>query len=245
MEFRETLKRLWLFQRRRSKFDCYGMHPEVDNFIVTNASSVEFIRDVSVPKVCDLVDHLPETLRYVVNMDVRNENNVFLCYLLQRCPDISLISDHLCFFPAVSGGTSGVHIDNSLHNLFRTGVRLTNLNLSRELTLTELGLTCIAQACQYTLLKFKAEYCLSLSGRGVSILLSRCKKMVLSECAFRGCGGITKLEIPNHVSVLPDGVFAYCKRLEQVTGCLCLRQIGNASFWGCENLSYFSNLDNI
>ena len=51
MEFRETLKRVWLFQGKRSKVACFGMTPDVDNFIVNNAVSVKFVKDLSMSKM--------------------------------------------------------------------------------------------------------------------------------------------------------------------------------------------------
>ena len=54
--------------------------------------------------------------------------------------------------------------------------------------------------------------------------------------AFRGCGSLTSITIPNSVTCIGNSAFSHCKNLENVTIPDSVTSIGYSSFSGCEKL---------
>ena len=59
----------------------------------------------------------------------------------------------------------------------------------------------------------------------------------ISDSAFRYCGSLTRITIPNSVTSIGSAVFAYCSSLTSVTIPNSVTSIGSSAFRNCSNLT--------
>ena len=67
----------------------------------------------------------------------------------------------------------------------------------------------------------------------------------IDNYAFSGCSAFTSVTIPSGVSVINDGVFQHCYRLQQVTFHNGVTKIGLNTFCGCESLTSITLPDSV
>ena len=63
------------------------------------------------------------------------------------------------------------------------------------------------------------------------------KVTAIGKDAFRGCKGITSVEIPNSVTSIGNSAFYECRGLKEITIPNSVTYIGNAAFFRCESLT--------
>ena len=59
----------------------------------------------------------------------------------------------------------------------------------------------------------------------------------IGDCAFRGCTGLTTIEIPDSITSIGNGAFEYCRSLKSITIPDSVTSIGNYAFEGCTGLT--------
>ncbi len=242
-----TLRRLFLYG---SMQNFWGVSPLLDDFMLRCATSIYAICTARDEHVDAVVDLLPRTIN-ITNMHYCCPmlSKIALVRIAQRCPHIIqfkhclwagqmcarrdtyvVLDDHLCFKTHTT--------DFDVHRAVISEPHIKHITLDNCRFVTEVGITCIAQEYGPRLRCFSANRCPNLSGDGISFLFSRCTNLILKECAFRQCLGISNVTL-GALTVIPDGTFAYCVNLRQVYTSPLLLKIGEAAFWGCEKLQYF------
>ena len=242
-----ALRRLFLYGTTQN---LWGVSSLLDNFMLHRATSIYATCTARDEHVDAVVDVLPRTLK-TTNMHYCCPmlSRIALARIVQRCPRIiqlnhclwagqmcaqrdtyTVLGDHLYFKTHTT--------DFDVHSAMISEPYIKHVTLDNCSCVTEVGIACIAQAYGSQLRCFSANRCNNLNGNGISFLFSRCANLKLKECAFRQCVGITNVTL-GALTVIPDGTFAYCVNLRQVRTNPLLMKIGEAAFWGCEELKDF------
>lgn len=59
----------------------------------------------------------------------------------------------------------------------------------------------------------------------------------ISECSFRNCSNLQRVELPEGLIILEDGAFSYCTKLQEIVIPGSVRYVGTGVFFGCTALN--------
>ncbi|SFO50365.1 leucine-rich repeat domain-containing protein, partial [Prevotella sp. tf2-5] len=59
----------------------------------------------------------------------------------------------------------------------------------------------------------------------------------IGSSAFKGCSGLTSVNMPNSMTIVSSYAFEYCSGLTSITIPSGVTTIGNSAFYGCSNLT--------
>lgn len=246
-EHTRALRRMFLCVEGPRDFrKIFGRSSEADEFMLSRADAIHLgdARDEEIEKFLDQTSALIG-VRHL--FEGSNASDAIVAFVVQRHPGIHRHpwrpdAPARCVLAAQGdaadfSSVSATLTDNDLHRfLLRHGSNLRSITLSRCALITEAALGCVAAACASTLRHLRADYCTSLSGRGISLLLRRCGLLNLEEFTFRRCENVAGVVIPGHIRVIPQGCFCYCVALRCVVVPPELLRIEQAAFWGCKQL---------